>query len=98
MRRLAAILLLTATGALAQPLIDYHQHFFHAAEGLPDPPATVNADNLVALLDTAGIRRALVLSVAYQFSNPNRPPMPGEYAKVRAENDWTSAQVARYPD
>ena len=48
--------------------------------------------------DAAGIRHALVLSVAYQFANPNRAPVQDEYAKVRAENDWTSAQVGRYPD
>jgi predicted TIM-barrel fold metal-dependent hydrolase len=99
MCRLTVILVITANAALAQPIIDYHQHFFHAVDGLPDsPPVTVTADNLVSLLDAAGIRRALVLSVAYQFSNPNRPPVPDEYAKVRAENDWTGAQVARYPD
>jgi len=34
----------------------------------------------------------------YQFGNPNRPPVEDEYAKVRAENDWTSEQIARYPD
>jgi predicted TIM-barrel fold metal-dependent hydrolase len=44
------------------------------------------------------MRRALVLSVAYQFGNPNRPVVEDEYAKVRAENDWTSEQVARFPD
>ena len=49
-------------------------------------------------LDSAGVRRALVLSVAYMFGNPNRPPVENEYAKVKAENDWTSQQVARYPD
>jgi hypothetical protein len=40
-------------------------------------------------LDEAGIRIALVLSVAYQFANPNRPAVEGEYAKVRVENDCT---------
>jgi len=52
----------------------------------------------VEALDAAGIRRALVLSLAYQFGNPNRPAVTDEYAKVRAENDWTSEQVGRYPD
>jgi predicted TIM-barrel fold metal-dependent hydrolase len=40
----------------------------------------------------------LVLSVAYQFGNPNRSPVEDEYAQVRAENDWTSEQVDRFPD
>jgi predicted TIM-barrel fold metal-dependent hydrolase len=46
----------------------------------------------------AGIRRAVVLSVAYSFSNPNKPAVPNEYAMVKAENDWTGEQVAKYPD
>jgi predicted TIM-barrel fold metal-dependent hydrolase len=52
----------------------------------------------VRLLDEAGIRQALVLSLAYQYGNPNRPPVENEYDQVKAENDWTSAQVARFPD
>lgn len=39
-----------------------------------------------------------MLSVAYSFSNPNKPAIPDEYGYVMAENDWTSAQVAKYPD
>jgi predicted TIM-barrel fold metal-dependent hydrolase len=38
-----------------------------------------------------------VLSVAYMYGNPNRPPVDHEYEAVKAENDWTSAQVARHP-
>ncbi len=49
-------------------------------------------------LDSAAIRRALVLSVAYQFGNPNKPAVEDEYAQVKTENDWTSRQVARFPD
>jgi predicted TIM-barrel fold metal-dependent hydrolase len=52
----------------------------------------------VALLDQAGIRRALVLSIAYQFSNPNKPPVENEYARVKEENDWTAAQAGQYPE
>ncbi|HTE48092.1 MAG TPA: amidohydrolase family protein, partial [Gemmatimonadaceae bacterium] len=58
----------------------------------------ITADTLIAALDAAGIRRALILSVAYQFGNPNQPAVADEYAQVRAENDWTSQQVARFPD
>jgi predicted TIM-barrel fold metal-dependent hydrolase len=53
---------------------------------------------LIRELDAAGIERAVVLSVAYSFSNPNKSPVRDEYAHVMAENDWTSAQVAQYPD
>ena len=32
------------------------------------------------------------------YGNPNRPPVEHEYEAVKAENDWTSAQVAKFPD
>jgi predicted TIM-barrel fold metal-dependent hydrolase len=100
MRTLCPLLLIvTEIGALAQPLVDYHQHLFHpAVTGWAPETGTVTAKELVAYLDTAGIRRALVLSTAYQFANPNRPTVEDEYAKVRAENNWTSEQVAQFPD
>jgi len=55
------------------------------------------AERLIAELDAAKIKRALVLSVAYWFGDPEIK-VENEYAKVRAENDWTSQQVANYPD
>jgi len=98
MRTLVLLAALVAISP-AQPLVDYHQHLFHPNDtGLAPESGTVTASDLIACLDAAGIRRALVLSVAYQFANPNRPPVENEYAKVRAENDWTSEQVARFPD
>src|SRR5262249_35786108 len=60
-------------------------------------PQAITARDLVALLDSAGIRRALVLSVAYMYGSPART-VDDEYASVRAENDWTGAQAAQYPD
>jgi uncharacterized protein len=81
------------------PQIDHHQHLFSPeTAALATGFNTLAAADLVQLLDKASIRRALVLSVAYQFGNPNRPPVEYEYAKVKAENDWTSAQVGRFPD
>lgn len=81
------------------PLIDHHQHLFSSATTALAPGISpVLADDLILLLDQAGIRRAVVLSIAYQFGNPNRPPIDDEYAKVRAENDWTRKEVARFPD
>ena len=38
-----------------------------------------------------------MLSTAYQYGNPTRV-VEHEYEKVKAENDWTSQQVALYPD
>jgi predicted TIM-barrel fold metal-dependent hydrolase len=36
--------------------------------------------------------------MVYRYGNPNQPPIADEYAHVKAENDWVSQQVARYPD
>ena len=68
--------------------------------GYPGPEATppLDADALIANLDAAGIRRAVVLSLAYWWGSPNDPPPGDELAAVRRENDWTIAQAARYPD
>jgi len=63
----------------------------------PTPPQPVTAKELVAQLDAAGIRRALVLSLAYAHGSPALR-RDDEHARTRAENDWTAQQVARYPD
>lgn len=64
----------------------------------PSESETRTAEQLVRELDAAGIQRAVVLSVAYWFGSPLRPPVTDEYAKVRAENDWVAEQVARHSD
>lgn len=64
----------------------------------PDTRSEYTAEQLIAKLDAAGIRRAAVLSTAYWFGSPFHPNVENELAKVRAENDWTAEQVARYPD
>jgi predicted TIM-barrel fold metal-dependent hydrolase len=81
-------------------IIDYHQHLYSPEAGARSSPGPkgIDANFLIAKLDAAGIGRAVVLSVAYSFSNPNKPPVPNEYAHVMAENDWTSAQIAKYPN
>jgi Amidohydrolase len=80
-------------------IIDYHQHLFSpkASERASIGVQGIDADTVVSELDVAGIQRAVVLSVAYGFSNPNKPAVADEYAHVRAENDWTSTQVGRFP-
>jgi predicted TIM-barrel fold metal-dependent hydrolase len=84
--------------AQGQPSVDHHQHLFSPAATATSKATPVSADDLIGLLDEAGIRRAVVLSLAYQFGNPNRPPVDDEYVKVKSENDWTSQQVSRFPD
>ena len=103
--RMRVLLLALAAGLaldaqqLEPPLIDYHQHLLSPAVAKVNSLANpFTARDLIALLDAAGIRRALVLSQAYQFGNPNRPPVPDEYERVKEENDWTAGQVAQYPD
>lgn len=65
----------------------------------PIPFATSRtADDLIEEMDIAGVQRAVVLSVAYWFGSPNRKWPGDEYENVKAENDWTAAQVAKYPD
>jgi uncharacterized protein len=98
------VVLLWAGSAAGQvvPVADYHQHLFSPAitallATRPGGPQGITARDLVALLDSAGIRRALVLSVAYMYGSPARA-FDDEYAKVRAENDWTAAQAAQYPE
>ena len=83
----------------SQTEVDYHQHLLSpSAAKLGSLPKPFAARDLISLLDAAGVRRALVLSLAYQYGNPNKPPVPDEYAQVQRENDWTADQVASYPD
>jgi predicted TIM-barrel fold metal-dependent hydrolase len=79
------------------PLADHHQHVFspayvERASGLK----AITAQDVVDLLDKAGIRRAVLLSTAFSYGRPGSEP-PDEYAKVKAENDWTAAQAALFP-
>ena len=68
---LLAVWPVTAQGQVA-PRGDYHEHLFSPATaaqvtGQPQSPG-ISAAQLVALLDSAGIKRALVLSTAYTRS------------------------------
>ena len=91
-----------ATQSPQAPVIDCHQHLFSPAaaalvSGNPNAPA-ISATNLIEHLDSAGIQRALVLSMAYTWGKASRAPVANEYERVKAENDWTAQQVAQYPD
>jgi predicted TIM-barrel fold metal-dependent hydrolase len=88
-------------GGRSTPAADHHQHLFSpdivALLGSDAGITTLDAHQLVPLLDSAGIRRAILLSVAYMYGSPRRS-VEDEHARVRAENDWTAAQAALYPD
>jgi uncharacterized protein len=111
--RALTLLLLTSAAAVAQgqqlsqsksqpgqvaPLADHHQHLFSPAinELLPSIKP-ITAQDVIGLLDAAGIRRGVILSVAYMYGRTGREPQD-EYAKVRAENDWVGAQAALFPE
>jgi predicted TIM-barrel fold metal-dependent hydrolase len=100
---LAALFPMMAARAAAPapvPAGDFHQHVFSSpAIALAGPSAKLqplDAKEVVALLDAAGIRKGVLLSTAYMFGSP-RFQLDDELARVRAENDWTAAQAARYP-
>lgn len=80
------------------PSADHHQHLFSPAyiEFQNSNSITISAQDVIGLLDKAGIRRAVLLSTAYAYGKPGAEP-PDEYAKVKAENDWTAAQAALFP-
>jgi predicted TIM-barrel fold metal-dependent hydrolase len=82
----------------SQPLVDHHQHLFSPVVAERSPGlAPITAADLVRMLDAAGITRAVVLSLGYQLGRGSELG-PDEYDRVRAENDWTSREVARYAD
>lgn len=77
--------LLRAQEALGQEVID------------PETARARGADDVVAALDSAGVRRGVLLSTAYFFGIPD-VDFDDERAKVRAENDYVAEQVSRRPD
>ena len=101
LRLLLIVALASTAAAQTAPTADHHQHLFSpvitkllspAAGG----PQQLPASEVVALLDKAGISRAVLLSVAYMYGSPSRT-VDDEYAKVRAENDWNGIQAAQFP-
>ena len=94
-----ALLLLTSCAAALPrsapvPVVDYHQHLVSPAFATVLNVTTLrDGQALVRELDAAGVRRAVVLSVGYSFAD-ERKGLSDPDARTRAENDWTSAQVA----
>jgi predicted TIM-barrel fold metal-dependent hydrolase len=66
----------------------------------PGPGGTstpIDAAALITMLDEIWIPRAVVLSLAYWYGSPLHAQVADELGKVRAENDWTAEQCARFP-
>ena len=93
---------------LASPYLDAHAHSasglllaYRASSGGPtghESPADGAA--LIRRMDADGIRRAFVLSTAYQMAADaygTRTSETAEHARVRLENDFTAAECAQYP-
>lgn len=78
------------------PEADHHQHLFSPAMAEFQKIKPVTAQDVIGLLDAAGIKRAVLLSTAYSYGRPGREPQD-EYAKVKSENDWVGAQAALFP-
>jgi predicted TIM-barrel fold metal-dependent hydrolase len=100
---LAAVPLLAACAATpavapaaprTTPLVDYHQHLVSAAFEPIVKFAERDGAALVKELDTAGIEKAVVLSVGYSFAD-ERKALTDPDRLTREENDWTSAQVVK---
>ncbi|MEO8061207.1 MAG: amidohydrolase family protein [Pseudomonadota bacterium] len=91
MKILAQLLALSLAGISAArgaaPLVDHHQHLLNPTMAEPGQKPIL-AKDLVAMLDAAGIRRAVVLSNAFRY---------GDHARVVVENDWTASEAAKYP-
>jgi predicted TIM-barrel fold metal-dependent hydrolase len=80
---------------LPAPAIDHHQHLLTKEMAEPGQQP-IDAKAMIAMLDAAGIRRAVLLSNAFRYGSPDSPAA-NEYARVVAENDWTAREAARYP-
>jgi len=97
----------TAARARAVPVADHHQHLrsragtdlvYRDRKDAADA-VVIDADDIIAQLNEAGIKRAAVLSLGYWFESPLDGPIPkNAHQLVRAENEWTAAEAARFPD
>src|SRR5687767_12299525 len=79
------------------PTIDHHQHLCSpaVAEFMGWGGVGTDAAAVIAHMDRARVERAVALSLAYLCGDPTRTA-EHEYAQVKAANDWTGDQVARF--
>lgn len=75
------------------PIVDYHQHLVSPTFAPIVKFPVRDGRALVAMLDAAGVQRAVVLSVGYSLAD-ERKNLPDPARQTHDENDWTSAQVA----
>jgi predicted TIM-barrel fold metal-dependent hydrolase len=93
---------------LAPPYLDAHAHsssglllaYRALSAGPTGHESPTGGDALIRRMDGDGIRRAFVLSTAYQMAADaygTRTSETAEYARVRLENDFTAAECERHP-
>ena len=90
---LAACASAARQGPPASPQVDYHQHLVSPAFAPIVKLPVRDGQALVRELDAAGVERAVVLSVGYSLAD-ERKNLPDADGLTRAENDWTSREVA----
>lgn len=64
----------------------------------PPPEPEISAEKMIEYLDEAGIARAIILSVAYWYDSATELAPADAYSRTKAENDWTGAQAAKFPE
>jgi predicted TIM-barrel fold metal-dependent hydrolase len=93
---------------LASPYLDAHAHsasvlllaYRAVSRGPTRRESPTDGAVLIRRMDADGIRRAFVLSTAYQMAADaygTRTSESAEYARVRLENDFTAAECERNP-
>jgi predicted TIM-barrel fold metal-dependent hydrolase len=75
------------------PRTAYHQHLISPATAALLNGPVIDGAALLKMLDEAGIRRGVVLSMAYTYAD-ERKHVADPDRRVREENDWTAGQIA----
>ena len=76
------------------PAIAHHQHLISPAFAPIVQHPSIDVKALLHIMDAAGARRAVVLSMAYSFTD-ERKRLDDPKSLVRRENDWTAGQNRR---
>lgn len=103
-------MILRGEGDAARPVRTFHQSLVKQggdwriaaeswSERAPPTPQPTMAQQLIAEMNAAGVRRGVVHSPSYFFASPMLPTrLPDKAAMVSAQNDWIIRQVAQYPE
>lgn len=75
------------------PRTAYHQHLVSPATAALLKGPVIDGSALLRMLDEAGIRRGVVLSMAYTYAD-ERKHVTDPDRRVSEENDWTAGQIA----